>query len=253
MRIWIWLKAFALFALLVATPYIGQALRRYSRVAGDLSLGDFPWSNVLIWGAIVIAVLAAIIGSIFGFKQSYPVWRGLTIEDISAYLTLAERELNFLIRSGFPPSPKGRKDTAQERADWVQTTILNELSSVPDELVRLNQKDLEGVGANSGKARITAFLLRELYAGNIKNAQSKVYAETKTGGKLPFIAAGLRELLELDKFDTDKGFQTDAGVPWSFLLLAVQLGGHPSHIKMVKGTGEVLRNNEVIRELTQQN
>ena len=35
-----------------------------------------------------------------------------------------------------------------------------------------------------GKARMTAFLLRELYEGNVRNAQLKIFNEVKTAASL---------------------------------------------------------------------
>ncbi len=55
-----------------------------------------------------------------------------------------------------------------------------------------------------GKARITAFLLREVYEGNVINAQRKIYNEyVVSGKKIPHHVAGLREILDVDNFDPE--------------------------------------------------
>ncbi len=65
----------------------------------------------------------------------------------------------------------------------------------------LNQEDLKSggpQGAAMGKVRMTAFLLRELYEGNVRNAQLKISNEFANGGK-PYIAPGVRQIVGYDR------------------------------------------------------
>ena len=52
------------------------------------------------------------------------------------------------------------------------------------------------------KVRMTAFHLRELYEGNVRNAQLKIFNEFANGGK-PYIAPGIRQLVGYDQFDVN--------------------------------------------------
>lgn len=102
-----------------------------------------------------------------------------------------------------------------------------------------------------GKARLTAFLLRELYDGNLKNAQLKIYSEIKSGNK-PYIAPGIWQIVGYDKFDEKKGFPENAGVGWFPLWLTVKLNRYPRNIIMVRADKTVARNWTVIDELNRQ-
>ena len=114
------------------------------------------------------------------------------------------------------------------------------LADVYKKFFDLNQDDLKSggpQGAAMGKARLTAFLLREIYEGNVRNAQLKIFNEIKNGGK-PFIAPGIRQIVGYDQFDPNdvknNGFPPDAGVGWFPLMLTVKLYHYPRHIIMVK-------------------
>ena len=131
------------------------------------------------------------------------------------------------------------------------------VSDIYKQFFELNQKDLTGgaQGEPMGKARITAFLLREIYEGNIRTAQLKIENEFKNSKdkKLPFIAAGLREILDIDHFDEAAGRFQPPGAVWSFpLWLAVKLHRHPRHIIMVKADKTKVENWDVIDELNRQ-
>ncbi len=118
----------------------------------------------------------------------------------------------------------------------------------------MNLSDLATGGPQGfamGRARFTASLLREIYEGNVKNAQLKVYHEVKNGRK-PYIAPGIRQILDYDKFDERTGFPEGSGIPWFPLMLAVKLYHHPRHIIMVKPDKTVVENWAVIDELNRQ-
>ena len=106
-----------------------------------------------------------------------------------------------------------------------------------------------------GRARFTAFLLRELYEGNVKNAQFKIFNEVANGGK-PYIAPGIRQIVGYDQFDVNdvknNGFPSDAGVGWFPLWLTVKLNQFPGNIIMVKRDNTVVENAAVIDELNRQ-
>ena len=126
---------------------------------------------------------------------------------IADWLRLAEREMNSLLR-GWGGEYGKRKDVVKERSDW--------LSRIPD------TGDTAAL-ADMGKVRMTAFLLRELYEGNVKNAQLKIFNEFANGGN-PYIAPGIRQIVGYDQFDVkdvkNNGFPPDAGVDWFPLLLS---------------------------------
>ncbi len=245
----VWLKAFGIFALMVAVPFaIHAMLGRNPRFTGELSFGDFAWSdalNYVAYGAVAIAVLAGVIALSVAIYEA---------REVSEYLTLAERELNNLLRAwGGGWSKEARQEAAKERGLWLQM-IKDDKAEVHKEFFALNQEDLKGggpQGAAMGKARMTAFLLRELYDANVETAQGKIVAEVKNNdGKIPFVAPGIRELLDLEHFDKDKGFPHGSGVNWFHLWLAVKLHGHPRAIIMVRADKTVATDGDVIKELT---
>ena len=106
-----------------------------------------------------------------------------------------------------------------------------------------------------GRARFTAFLLRELYEGNVENARLKIFNEVANGGK-PYIAPGIRQMVGYDRFDVNdvryNGFPPDASVDWFPLWLTVKLHRHPRNIIMVKPDKTVVENAAVIDELNRQ-
>jgi hypothetical protein len=246
-----WLKAFGIFALMVAAPFvIERLLGGNSRLPGAGRIGAFPWNDALTYAeytVISIAVLAAIIGGVIFYYKT---------EEVSELLTLAEREMTSQLRGwGGGMSADARKGMAKERGEWLQ--MVGDKGEVGKLFFDLNQSDLSSGGpqaAAMGKARLTAFLLRELYEGNVETAQLKVYNEFKNGGK-PVIVAGLRQLIDFDKFDEKTGFPHGSGVNPNLLWFAVKIHRHPHHIVMVKGGSDgkkEVKNWEVINELNRQ-
>jgi hypothetical protein len=140
-------------------------------------------------------------------------------EDVARCLTLAERDFNNLISGGM--SHGGRQERVQERRQW------NEMAAIPaptvlinnagyrtpaHDLIQWNENDANGKGATMGKASMTAFLLRELYQGDVEGAQLKISADIRNGAA-PYIAPGIGELVGFDKFDAEtKSFPEGAGV-----------------------------------------
>ena len=133
----------------------------------------------------------------------------------------------------FPPARLGRglqKDTrkewVKERADWLTMIPVPKdkpeaLADVYQEFFKKNQSDLEDGGKQAtpgSRARFTAFLLREIYEGNVKNAQLKIFNEVKSGNKDPYIAPGVRQIVGYDKFNendiANNGFPKGAGKGW---------------------------------------
>jgi hypothetical protein len=247
-----WVKAFGLFAIMVATPFvIERLLGGHPRFPGAREVGAQPWGDVLTYGAYGAAslvVLAAIVGAVILYYKA---------EEISELLTLAEREMTSLLRGwGGGLTPDMRKGWAKERGEWLQ--MVGDKSEVGKLFFDLNQGDLSSggpQGAAMGKARMTAFLLREIYEGNVETAQLKVYHEFKNGGK-PFIAPGLRQLLNFDRFDEKEGFPPGSGVDPNLLWLTVKLFRHPHHIVMVKTDANKnkfeVKNWDVINEMNRQ-
>ncbi len=141
----------------------------------------------------------------------------------------------------------------KERADWL-SMIPGANPDVYKEFFTLNQTDLASggpQGAAMGRARLTAFLLREIYEGNVKNAQLKIFNEIKNGGK-PYVAPGIRQILDYDRFDEKTGFPEGSGFGWFPLTLTVKLHRHPRHIIMVKPDKTVIENWAVLDELNRQ-
>ncbi len=254
-----WVKGLLIFTAMVAAPLIVRATLR----GGSYELPEWNATAPYIgysFGTGVLAVFAlfATIVGIVVFER---------LDRIAVLLKLAERDLNSLMSSAFEHG--GRKGKVQERSDWLKLTkepevpVIQPMYSQPAnktvalEFFELNEKDLAGKGSAAGKASISAFLLRELYEGNVEAAQKKVLAETKNNdNKPPYIAPGIRELIGFDRFTPEHGFEEGAGVAWFELLLAVQLWRFPRNIYMVRtsATGQrtAVRNRDVIRSLTMQ-
>ena len=252
-----WLRAFALFALLVAVPFlVEELLGKHPRMPiGPIKVGDSFWHDLLSYsgfGIVVLLFIVFLIVLILYLPQTY---------QISEWLTLAEREMNAQLRGwggGF--ATPARQGMVRERAEWL-SMIQDGKTDVADiykQFFDLNQSDLASGGAQGaamGRARFTAFLLREIYEGNVRNAQLKIYNEIKNGGK-PFIAPGIRQIVGYDKFDPsdvkNNGFPPDAGVDWFPVMLTVKLYHHPRHIIMVKPDKTVVENWAVLDELNRQ-
>ena len=245
-----WLRALALIALLVAAPFIAEGLfgRNSQFSLPDLRFGDSFWHDLFSYsgfGVVVLLLIGFILVLIFYMPQTY---------DIADWLTLAERDMNANLRGwGGGLSADARKKMVEERANWL-SVIPDGTPDVYKLFFELNQKDLESGGGPApagGKARFTAFLLRELYEGNVRNAQLKIFNEVLSGGK-PYIAPGIRQIVGYDQFDDKKGFPAGAGVGWFPLMLTVKLNRFPRDIIMVKPDKTVVENWAVINELNQQ-
>jgi hypothetical protein len=159
-------------------------------------------------------------------------------EWVARCLTLAERDFNNLISGGM--SHGTRKEHVAERREWNKMAELPVIQintdgyrSVAHDLVAANEKALGGKGAAMGKASITAFLLRELYAGDVDAAQIKIFADTRNNGEPPYIAPGIYELVGFRYFDPQRGFPRNAGVPPWLLRRVVRNWNFPRDIRMV--------------------
>jgi hypothetical protein len=246
-----WLRGLALFALLVAVPLLLEQLLGKHPMVRHIKVSNSFWENLLSYSGFGLLVLLLI-----GFLIVLMVFLPQTIQ-ISEWLTLAERDLNSLLR-GWGGGYANRKDAVKERADWLTmipgSSDPTALADVYKEFFNLNQEELKSGGSQGGamsKARLTAFLLRELYEGNVKNAQLKIFNEVATGGK-PYVAPGIRQIVGYDKFDEKKGFPENAGVGWFPLWLTVKLNRYPRNIIMVRADKTVARNWTVIDELNRQ-
>ncbi len=271
------LKAIAIFAGMIALPIVADNL--ISRKPDIRLFGGFEGAWALVPIVILCAVaIPLIISAFWKFEEE--------IQGIQGNLKLAERELVKLLGDNWDQG--GRKGKVTERAEWaamahptINHTVKGELSSLPGEAAKwsplvqssiaqtfnegyrtvaheafdLNKADMAGRGTAMGKASMTAVLLRELYQGSPGRAQKKVSGEFKSGGT-PFVAPGIRELLEFDKFDTEKKeFPKGAGVNWLKLTLAVKQGPFPKELILIDKPApdktEVLRGWEVIKKLTE--
>ncbi|MGA9549036.1 MAG: hypothetical protein WBS14_15330 [Rhodomicrobium sp.] len=245
-----WLRGFALFALLVAVPLLLEQLFGRHPMARHIKVGGSFWEDALSYSGFGLLVLLPV-----GFLVVLMVYLPQTYQ-ISEWLTLAERDMNALLR-GWGGGYSNRKDVVKERADWLTMIPDSDPAALADvykEFFNLNQEDLKSGGSQGGamgKARMTAFLLRELYEGNVKNAQLKIFNEVANGGK-PYVAPGIRQIVGYDKFDEKKGFPPGAGIGWFPLLLTVKLNRYPRNIIMVRSDKSVAYNRTVIDELNRQ-
>ena len=183
---------------------------------------------------------------------------------IAVYLTLAERDFNAALNSG--QSHGGRKSNIEERKEWNKMALpldgavpVDAYSSVrtlanvqcnradhkpiSHELIATNEKELAGKNGAMGKAAMTAFLLRELYLGNVNAAQQKIISETRNSDdrKPPYIAPGIDVLVGFDKFDAQTlQFEKGAGVEDWLLNRAVKGWGFPRDIRWLNKDTEEL-------------
>jgi hypothetical protein len=218
---------------------------------------EFFQSNDMILQALIIAVV--IMAVAFGILTYINFQQDL----VAQWLTLAERDLNNLLGGGLAHG--GRKERVGERKEWnemAQTPAIQintgSYRSVAHELVESNEKELSGKGNTMGKASTTAFLLRELYEGNVDTAQSKIHLDTINNGKPPYIAPGIYELVGFDKFDPVTGFPPGAGVNRLLLFAVVLNRGYPRDVQFIKtddatGMRTRLTGVRALLELTQQN
>jgi len=244
------LKAIVIFAAMIAVPIVLDNL--ISR-RPQVPLGPALHSRWLSTGYSAAAVLILV----FLIIQFFMLYG--RCELIAGWLRLAERDLNIIIGGGWDQT--ARKKKAVERAEWnrmARTPAFQVLEARYRTVAHLafeaNEKDLQDRGSTMGKARITAFLLRELYQGNVGRAQDKIFADTKNNGKVPYIAPGIRELIGFDRFSEEQGFESGAGVGSIELLLTVRLWGFPKEIMIVDdkdGIKQRLKGFDVLTELTQ--
>jgi hypothetical protein len=250
-----WLRGFALFALLVAVPLLLEQLFGRHPMARHIKVDSSFWENVLSYSGFGLLVLLLV-----GFLVVPILFLPQTIE-ISEWLTLAEHEMNSLLRA-WSGGYSNRKEVVKERAEWLSMIPDSEdpapFAEVYKNFFDLNQEDLKSggsQGAAMGKVRMTAFLLREIYEGRVKNAQLKIFNEIANGGK-PFIAPGIRQIVGYDQFDVNdvknNGFPPDAGVGWFPLWLTVKLNRYPRNIYMVTAKKKELWNLSAIKELNRQ-
>lgn len=177
---------------------------------------------------------------------------------IAILLVLAERDFNMHVASGLAHG--GRLQRVEERKDWNKMSLPLEApipvdmvpmirnlanlhfnqagyESVAHKLIAANEKEWASKGTAMGKAQMTAFLLRELYAGNVKAAQQKIIAETRINAerKPPYVAPGIDVLVGLDSFDTEAlRFAPHAGAERWLLRRTVRYWGFPRNIRWVK-------------------
>jgi hypothetical protein len=263
-----WLRGFALFALLVAVPLFLEQLFGRHPMARHIKVSSPFWENVLSYSGFILLVFL-----LAGFLIVLMAYLPQTIR-ISEWLTVAERDLNSLLRGwGGGLQKDTRREWVKERADWLTMIPVPKdkpeaVAGVYKDFFDKNQSDLEkgGSQATPGKqARFTAFLLREIYEGNVKNAQLKIFNEVKSGNKEPYIAPGVRQIVGYDdRFNPDikpddpeyknykYGFPKGAGEGWFPVLLTVKLNRFPRHIIMVKPDKTVVENWDVIDELNRQ-
>lgn len=203
----------------------------------------------------VLAVLFAALLAIKYILYRQEAW-------VATCFTLAERDFNNNLSSGLEHG--GRKGRVAERREWNEMAAPPRIQVNKDgyrtathDLITANEQELKGKGAAIGRASTTAFLLRELYEGNVDAAQSKIFTDTlNSDGTPPYIAPGIYELVGFDKFDPKTGFPPKAGVPRWLLLRVVRSWHYPREIQMVKTdpSGERFRITglQAISELTEQ-
>ena len=213
--------------------------------------GD-PTVDILLHALIVLAVIFVVVEYFIYKKQ----------ESVATNLILAERDFNNLVAGGLAHG--GRKDRVAERREWSsmidpQAIQVNKegYKSIIHDLIAANEKELGGKGATMGKASMTAFLLRELYEGNVEAAQAKIYTDTKNSdGKPPYIAPGIYDLVGFDQFDPKTGFPKGAGVNEKLLKRVVKYWKFPRDIRMTEekdGVKSFRDPFDALNQLIQQN
>ena len=295
------LKGLLLIGLLVAVPYaVEQFFGRHPQVqvGGYRSVKDCrpecspncakdcvkggtswwrdwlpsSWDSVRTYGLpaiVLLPLLVFLIVLLLFLPRTY---------QIADWLTLAEREMNSLLRA-WGGGYESRKNVVKERAEWLsmipvpETKNTRSLADIYKNFFDLNQEDLKSggsQGAAMGKVRMTAFLLREIYEGRVKNAQLKIFNEYENNRepakppKPPFIAPGIRQIVEYDRFkpeiepndpdykNYEYGFPTNARVGWFPLWLTVKLNRFPRNIVMIRTDKSRVYNWDVIEELNVQ-
>jgi hypothetical protein len=242
------LKGVLLFTAMIAVPIVlDNMASRHPSV--PLNAPDAAWF-------IAAFIVLGGVGAMIGLNKLYGIHGRL--DKIAGWLQLAERDFNSNVNSGLEHG--GRKGKAAERAEWnrmAQVPFIQIYSAgyrtVAHEAFELNEKDLAGKGAAMGKASITAFLLRELYEGNVNGAQMKVYSDVKNGGS-PYVAPGIREIIGYDEFDKETGFPKGAGESGWDVKMAAKVWGYPRSLLIVRTAGDKKTpsdNWQVLTELTQ--
>lgn len=163
-------------------------------------------------------------------------------EWVARCLLAAERDLNNLLSGA--QSHGGRLDKVRERREWNEMGAYPHVQVANDghrtlaqELAAANEKDLVGKSTSMGRAAITAYLLRELYHGDVEAAQIKIFAEARNSDDKktpPYIAPGVYELVGMKYFDIDRGFPAGAGVEEWLLRRVVRNYRFPRDIRMVR-------------------
>lgn len=183
-------------------------------------------------------------------------WRLIWIESC---LTLAERELNALILKGRDHG--GRKNRVAERYEWNAldkwAPPFRLIGDVParfaDALVAENEKETQEHRRDMGRVKLTAFLLRQLFDASPDAAKAKIIAEFRNKGEIPYIAAGIYELLNLKDF---RLYNWKGGVNWRELGYVVRSRGFPREIVMTRThpNGEIseIRNRRVLETINAQ-
>jgi hypothetical protein len=120
-----------------------------------------------------------------------------------------------------------------------------------EQAFEMAKTDMSNRGTAMGKATMTAILLREMYQGSTGRAVKKITHEFDAGGT-PFIAPGLRQLLDFNKFNmATKKFPDDhKPVDWMMLSLAVEHGKFPKELRLVD-SGKLFEGWMVIKKLTE--
>jgi hypothetical protein len=138
-----WLRGFVLFVILVTVPFTIELLLGHQPTLPKF-ISSIDWRDALTYSLIVLVIAAIIVYIYIKFKTA----------EISQYLTLAERDMNNLLRAwgGGPPTAATRQDIAKERGRWAD--ILPADSMKREDLFELLKGDFEG--GSSAKAMANA-------------------------------------------------------------------------------------------------
>jgi hypothetical protein len=221
-----------------------------------------PFSFAITTAHITYALASLVALLVMGYGWvKYNLW--WQEQWVARCLLTAERDLNWLLSGALQHD--GRKSKVAERREWNQLAELPALQinapgyrSIAHDLVEANEKELSGKSAAIGKAAITAYLLRELYEGDVRAAQMKIFADTRNNdGTPPYIAPGVYELVGFSRFNTQLGFPRYAGVEPRLLRRVVRKGRFPRDIRMTKtdetGAKSIRDQMDTLAQLTQLN
>jgi hypothetical protein len=144
------------------------------------------------------------------------------------------------------PMPEGQPLISQGQAQCqVGHAYPQEFGKLAEAAFELNKTDMANRGAAIGKATMTAILLRSLYQGSPGGAIKKLSHEIALGGS-PFVAPGLRQLLDFEHIGQDG----HAPVDWIMLTLAVEHGKFPKELRLLE-KGQLFQGWIVIKKLTE--